>query len=174
MNKRGYFGNLIFGIIVIGMALVIGMVLLDSVTTLDKSINSSSTSNTWGGYPTLNFPEWIAYLPVLAIVIIIVLFIWNIFKRAMPSDEELAGDDNEDEDEEEDEESDESEDIEEDILVGARKRTTITTTTKKDGTRKAKSVKLSPGYDVDRFDLQKPANIKLGLKEEDFNKSKYD
>jgi glycerol uptake facilitator-like aquaporin len=54
-----------------------------------------------------------------------------------------------------------------------QKHSTIITTTKKNGEKKL-NIKLGPGYNVDKYALDKPVDTKLTMKENEFKKTRFD
>jgi len=174
-NKRGMLAQLIgvFVVIVIGVTLVPMIV---------EQINAAIAESDQPLPPMVKtLLDFVALLFGLGILFVVISVAWIALKSGgmVGSEEPDEDDESDDEDDESDDEDDESDDEElfkeeeEPKPVQTKQRSTIVTT-KKDGKMTKTNVVIGPGYNVDKYALDKPQDSSLTIKEETFNKSRFD
>jgi hypothetical protein len=180
MNKRGLLGNLLAATIAIALAVALLFVAVpvikEQMGTYQANITGTPSSISGDLVTMLDFVPWVFAGFTLLIVILVVA-------RMLRSGDGVDGydSDNEDDEESDDENDDDSDDdvVEEDEEsepepAPKKQHSTRVITKKKDGNVRT-NVTLNPtGYNVDKYELTKPTDTKLSLKEANFNKTKYD
>jgi len=203
-NKRGMMAQLIGAFVILIIAVAAAPMLIDQikqVQTYSASYNNSSSMFDMSGAGTTMMTVAI-YGCIGLLGVFVIMMIYSALRNGglvgggggvesddendedsdddvVEEDEESDDDDDEDLDEELDEEDEDEEEEDEDIEDEdeprkERRHSAVVTTIKKDGKVKT-NVKLSPtGYNVDKYEIEKPTDTKLSLKEENFKKTKYD
>ena len=160
-NKRGMLAQLIgvFVVIVIGVTLVPMIV---------EQINAAIAESDQPLPPMVKtLLDFVALLFGLGILFVVISVAWIALKSGG-----MVGSEEPDEDDESDDEELFKEE-EEPKPVQTKQRSTIVTT-KKDGKMTKTNVVIGPGYNVDKYALDKPQDSSLTIKEETFNKSRFD
>lgn len=177
-NKRGMLAQLVGAFVVV----LIGVALIPIIANQMNEVSSANITSPMSGTMIQLIPMFFG-LVVLAMGIAMV---YSALKSAglvggrkkgvdmgEEDEEEDEEEDDEDEDYDEEEETEEEEEEEEPEPVAPKKHSTTVTTTKRTGEKKM-NIKFGPGYNVDKYALDKPADTKLTYKEDMFKKTKYD
>ena len=170
-------GNIFAAIIAIALAVALLFVAVpvikEQMGTYQANITGTPSAISGDLVTMLDFVPWVFGGFTLLIVILVVA-------RMLRSGDGVDGydSDNEDDEESDDEDDDDSDDdvVEDDDEPEPepKKHSTRVITKKKDGKVRT-NITLSPtGYNVDKYELTKPTDTKLSLKEANFNKTKYD
>jgi hypothetical protein len=180
MNKKAMLGNVLIGVVMI--ALLIGLLAVAIPTIQDQmksaQMNITNTPSSISGdlVVMLDYVPWVF---AAFMVIFVIIFIMKMIRGEDGVDGDNSYDEDDEELEEEDEDDSDDDVVEEDEEsepepAPKKQHSTRVITKKKDG-RVRTNVTLNPtGYNVDKYELTKPTDTKLSLKEADFKKTKYD
>lgn len=179
MNKRGMLGNILAAMVAISLAVALLFVAVpvikEQMGTYQANITGTPSAISGDLVTMLDFVPWVFGGFTLLIVILVVA-------RMLRSGDGVDGDDSDDEDEELDGDGDDDSDddvVEEDEESEPepepkKQHSTRVITKKKDGNVRTNVVLNPTGYNVDKYELTKPTDTKLSLKEGNFNKTRFD
>lgn len=170
-------GKIIGAFVMIAIAVAVFPFINTSVKSAQMNITStpSDISGTM-----VQMLDWVPLFFIATIALIVVMSLWRAFADSGDEYDSSGSGSSDDEDEKDDDESKESKETKKrsttvttTTKMERNKSSTIVTTTTKTGSKKL-NVKLGPGYNVDKYELDKPLDNRLSYKEENFKKTKYD
>lgn len=166
-------GKMVGAFVMIAIAVALFPVINDGIKNAQTNITSTPTEISGELNTMLDF---VPIFFIATVALIVLMIIWNAFRDSGLGSEAkgVEGEESDDEDDDSTDDDVANEDEESTPEPDVKKHSTMITTRKKDG-RVRTNVTLNPtGYNVDKYELEKPTDVKLSYKEDNFKKTKYD